>query len=61
MESSVTSPCNNLCFIPPGSELCTGCFRSIKEIIEWLNYSEEQKKEILKKIEERKKEYGKAE
>lgn len=54
MENVIPSPCNNHCFIPPGSVLCSGCFRTINEIIEWLNLSNEQKKEILRKIEERK-------
>lgn len=59
MKSIVHSPCNSHCFIPPGSDLCTGCFRTIREIIGWLSFPDLQKKEILQKIEQRKREYGK--
>lgn len=59
MENVVQSPCNNQCFVPPGSDLCMGCFRTIKEIIEWLNLSNLERDEIIKKIELRKKEHGK--
>ena len=33
-----------------------GCFRTMDEILGWINYSEEQKNEVYKLIEQRKKE-----
>jgi uncharacterized protein len=36
------------------TNLCKGCFRTIEEIINWQHSSEEQKKIILQKVENRK-------
>lgn len=55
METSVTSPCNNDCLIDPKTELCRGCFRTLNEIINWFRLSNEDKLEILKKVETRRK------
>lgn len=59
MESVLQSPCTNQCFVPPGTNLCTGCFRTVNEIIDWINLTEEERVEVLKKLDERKKENGK--
>lgn len=59
MENILSSPCTNHCFVPPGSDLCSGCFRTIKEIVDWINFTENERTEILKKIDQRKKEHGK--
>ncbi|MEW6506494.1 MAG: DUF1289 domain-containing protein [Bacteroidota bacterium] len=59
MENILRSPCTNQCFVPSGMDLCIGCYRTINEIIEWINLTENERIEILKKIDERKKEYGK--
>ncbi|MDQ7817677.1 MAG: DUF1289 domain-containing protein [Melioribacteraceae bacterium] len=55
MEDTVHSPCTNQCFVPPGTNLCTGCYRTIQEIIDWLNLTDDGKVEILKRIDYRKK------
>jgi predicted Fe-S protein YdhL (DUF1289 family) len=47
-----TTPCINICKVKKG--ICQGCFRTTKEISEWIDYSEEEKQEIYEKIEERK-------
>lgn len=59
MENILQSPCTNNCFVPPGKDICLGCFRSIKEIIDWINLTDNERNEVLKKIDERKKEHGK--
>lgn len=61
MDNILQSPCTNNCFVPPGTEICIGCFRSIKEIIDWINLTDYERNEVLKKIEQRKKEHGKTE
>ncbi len=61
MDNIVQSPCTNNCFVPHGTDICLGCFRSIKEIIDWINLTDYEKNEVLKKIDQRKKEHGKIE
>lgn len=56
MEEAVHSPCTNRCYVPPGTDICTGCYRTIKEIIDWLNFTHDERKKVLKKIENRIKE-----
>ncbi|MBS3945721.1 MAG: DUF1289 domain-containing protein [Melioribacter sp.] len=61
MGNILQSPCTNNCFVPPGTDICMGCFRSIKEIIDWINLTDNERNEVLKKIDQRKKEHGKTE
>lgn len=56
MESAIPSPCNNNCIIDPKTNYCKGCFRTISEIISWLNYSDKEKLLVVEKIKQRKKE-----
>ncbi len=48
------SPCIRSCCLDE-NDICLGCFRSMQEIMQWTNISEEQKKQILNKVELRKK------
>lgn len=54
MDNIIPSPCNNDCLIDHKTQLCKGCFRTIDEIIHWMNYSNEQKKIVLEKVNSRK-------
>ena len=49
------SPCNKQCIINPRTNYCMGCFRTIDEIIKWINFSDEERKEIMLKIQIREK------
>jgi predicted Fe-S protein YdhL (DUF1289 family) len=49
----IDSPCNDICTIDPESGLCVGCRRSTQEIANWLNYSDKQKKRVLKELKSR--------
>ena len=55
----IDSPCNDICTIDPESGLCVGCRRSTQEIANWLNYSDKQKKRVLKEIKSRNNIYSK--
>ncbi|TGL60978.1 DUF1289 domain-containing protein [Leptospira sarikeiensis] len=55
----VRSPCIKICNMDPNTGLCEGCYRSLEEIGKWTMYSEEERKEIRIKIEERKTSLGK--
>ena len=43
----IDSPCNDICTEDPETGLCIGCNRTKNEIVNWLFYSEEQKKQVL--------------
>lgn len=54
-ESGVPqSPCSKQCIINPKTSYCMGCYRTINEITKWINLTDDEKKEIMKKIEKRK-------
>jgi uncharacterized protein len=54
-EKYIESPCTNLCLLDSHTRICLGCFRTIEEIISWVDFSDEHKKQVLQKVEERKK------
>tara|TARA_S200000501_G_C20699498_1_gene688882 strand:- start:215 stop:406 length:192 start_codon:yes stop_codon:yes gene_type:complete len=41
------SPCKNICRIDKKSGFCIGCNRSLIEISNWSNLSEDKKKQII--------------
>ena len=49
------SPCNDVCTTDPESGLCVGCGRTQKEIANWLFFTDEQKKSVLKALKSRNK------
>ena len=48
------SPCIEKCLMNPHTNLCEGCLRNIDEIVNWSNFTDNQKNNILKLIEKRK-------
>ena len=46
------SPCIKVCTLE--GNICIGCFRTQDEIREWIIYTDEQKRVVLEKLEERK-------
>ena len=46
----IDSPCNDVCTIDPESRLCVGCSRTSDEIVNWLSYTDKQKKNVLKEL-----------
>mgnify|MGYP006110401051 CR=1 FL=1 len=51
----IDSPCNDVCTTDPESGLCIGCGRTLKEISNWLFFTEDQKKRVLKALKSRNK------
>lgn len=49
---SVESPCIGVCALNP-EDICDGCYRTAEEITYWSNYGDEEKREILKKSQQR--------
>ncbi len=51
-EPAIASPCVRNCCLDE-EDICIGCHRSVQEIIDWGDASEEQKRCILKRVAER--------
>lgn len=50
----VESPCNNKCGLDDNNK-CLSCNRTLNEIINWCDMTDEEKKKVLEKIKERSK------
>lgn len=50
---SVKSPCRLVCKYNENN-ICVGCYRTMEEITEWVDYSDIQKLQVWQKIRERK-------
>lgn len=48
------SPCVRICKLDPVHKLCVGCFRTVEEIENWINYSNSERKQIMVAIDLRK-------
>lgn len=57
-SSQILSPCNGNCVIDEKTKLCSGCFRTIEEIMGWITFSLERKNEVVKEVEKRKSSRG---
>lgn len=49
----VPSPCAAVCRMNEGSGLCEGCWRTLEEITQWAHADEDEKRDILARIDER--------
>lgn len=48
------SPCIGKCTTPLGDDICKGCHRTYKEIIEWNGYSDDHKYKVIESVKKRK-------
>ena len=46
----MTSPCRRICKFTPGTDICSGCFRTLYEIQAWPLMRDEQKEYILSRV-----------
>ena len=53
-SQQVASPCINVCQIDPRTGFCMGCKRTIDEIADWLEMTNEEKQQVLDRLEQRK-------
>jgi predicted Fe-S protein YdhL (DUF1289 family) len=49
----IASPCTALCIMDEKREYCTGCYRTLDEIMHWSQFNREQKHAINKAAAER--------
>jgi len=54
----VPSPCVKICVLDPASGMCRGCYRTIEEVAQWVEYTTEEKLGVLERVAQRKKEAG---
>jgi predicted Fe-S protein YdhL (DUF1289 family) len=54
-SGDVPSPCVNVCQMHPETNYCVGCLRTMEEIADWLDMRNEEKLEVLARVERRKK------
>jgi predicted Fe-S protein YdhL (DUF1289 family) len=50
---AVKSPCISVCQMDPRSGLCEGCLRTLDEIAGWISFSDDEKREVLSRLRER--------
>jgi len=48
--ATTNHPCIGRCTTSLGDDICKGCRRTSKEVIEWNGYTQERKAEILDRI-----------
>jgi predicted Fe-S protein YdhL (DUF1289 family) len=48
--SSSNSPCVSVCELDIHTQTCTACNRTMEQIENWMHYSKEQRKAIMKEI-----------
>lgn len=58
MSERVKSPCISVCVIDD-ADVCMGCYRHTSEIVDWLVFDDEDKREVLKRCTRRRKDSGK--
>jgi predicted Fe-S protein YdhL (DUF1289 family) len=50
-----TTPCKSTCELDQQDKYCIKCGRDTVDIQNWINYSEEKRKQIVKEIKQRRK------
>lgn len=53
IEATLPSPCISICEMDAQSDLCSGCFRSRKEIASWGRLSAKEQGELLEVLRQR--------
>jgi predicted Fe-S protein YdhL (DUF1289 family) len=54
-SAHVPSPCVSICAMDATNPLCTGCLRTIDEIAGWSRFSDDEKRAVWRRINERRK------
>jgi len=55
-ESPVPSPCISVCRIDNASGYCVGCLRTLDEIACWGGMTDDERRRVLDRVEERRRE-----
>lgn len=49
-RDEIASPCVKICVIHPEAKLCTGCLRTMDEIMEWSKLSHEARADVMAEL-----------
>ena len=52
-----SSPCNRICTLDPGTDICMGCFRTLDEISQWTRFTDAERQAIREALAERKRRF----
>jgi hypothetical protein len=52
-QIAVKSPCVGVCEADARTDLCRGCLRTVEEISQWRDSSDDERREILRRVERR--------
>lgn len=50
----LNSPCDGNCKLDFNTKICMGCFRTMDEILNWINFTEDQKEKVNNLVKHRK-------
>ena len=53
-RDEIQSPCVKICLIHPLERICTGCYRTIEEIVSWSSITDMDRKSIILELPKRK-------
>lgn len=56
--SAVKSPCIGTCLLFPGTQMCSGCFRTVDEVRDWIEMTDEERLAVIAELDERCKIHG---
>lgn len=56
-QIEIESPCNDHCDLDTETCLCKGCLRTMKEILTWKYMIDDERKEVMDLIAERRQKY----
>ena len=52
--NEVPSPCISVCVIDPGLGYCSGCYRTLDEIADWINLDSTERRQVWDALSSRK-------
>ncbi|MDO7833943.1 DUF1289 domain-containing protein [Sphingobium sp. HBC34] len=50
MDTPLVSPCRNLCALDRARQTCTGCGRTIDEIVHWRSMTDADRAAVMKRV-----------
>lgn len=50
MAATLPTPCRNLCALDAARETCTGCGRTIGEIVHWRSMTDAQRATVMERV-----------
>lgn len=56
--STVKSPCIGTCMLFPRTQMCSGCFRTVDEVRDWIEMTDEERLAVIAQLEERREIHG---